>query len=275
MEKGEQILLEFDQANLATWTEEGGWGCVRKFLADIETAVTAREGLPDDNPSKAGLGNSIQNLCGLIQVYQQLLTSQTDKFLCADHIRLLVLYDILKELPLARTKIKKILDNEVKKDDADGAKEAPGCRNPQAHKSLLKIWSKLCSESVNNTVVNEVVITAFLSHNGVMTPATESNKLQEEIRSLRSSQPDETAVRPWSIYIESLENGEKAFGGVALALVHSSTKAALELHVQESGPASGESNVVDPIGNTSSSKKRKLDAGESQAGSAKVPKREA
>ncbi len=168
MDTANQILRDFNTEQLALLSVETRWGYFRMLLEDVEMVVAAREFVPEGHSVKAGLHNHIGRFLGMTHAAcQQHRGLDSSKMFCADQMRLVNLFGALKGLPHARTRIQKILDEEIRNDayETKKLKEIPGCRDPRAHRSLLDIFSSLGSGDSENSPVEDAIIKAFLSHN--------------------------------------------------------------------------------------------------------------
>ena len=166
-------------------------------------------------------------------------------------MRLITLFDSSRDLPYAKDHIKSILRKQFDRmrlpsaHEAHGrsdsenymrsptAQEAPGCRDPQAHRGLLKIWLELETDNADNTAVEEAVRTAFLSHSRPRRQAIATSEGQEE-NSMFIPRHDE-----FSIPVKTINIKEATFENALLTIFHKPAEEVLQVHVEEQHPGQG------------------------------------
>lgn len=245
MDKMAEILLEFDSDELAVLSTEGLWGSFRSALEDVETIATARIYLPEGHAMQSRLQGVLHRFLIKLENRQTRITPM----LCVDQMRLLTLFDSFKGLPQAKEQIKFMLQQQSdippSPDESRNniAQEAPGCRDPQAHRGLLKTWLGLDTDNADNKAVEEAVRTAFLSHSRPRKQAIAASRSQEENPLLIPSDDEHQQFHPFSFGVETIKIGDEAFEDAYVALSHKPAEKILQFHVQEQPPAEGDSKL--------------------------------
>ncbi|KAL8916891.1 MAG: hypothetical protein Q9208_008293 [Pyrenodesmia sp. 3 TL-2023] len=240
------ILLEFDSDELAVLSTEGLWGSFRSALEDVETIATARIYLPEGHTMQLRLQGMLHRSLVKLENRQ----TSGSPMLCVDQMRLFTLFDSFKSLPQAKEQIKSMLQRQSDiprspdEPRSTVAQEAPGCRDPQAHRGLLKTWMELDTDNDDNKAVEEAIRTAFLSHSRPRKQAIAASRGQEENPLLVPSDDErQQHLRPFSFEVETIKVGDEAFGDAMVTLSHKPAQKILRLHVQEQLPGEGDSKL--------------------------------
>lgn len=168
MTTAEDILIGSNAEELTAWSANGSWGFFRTMLRDVEMVEAARQFLPEGHPGKVGLQGII---CRALDIMQFRWHGgrcgrghTATVMLCADQMRLTNRFGSFSDLPQARERTKTMLE-QVVRNDMESPLVAPGCKDPQAHRCLLRAWSELDKVGPENKAVEDALTIAFLSHN--------------------------------------------------------------------------------------------------------------
>lgn len=203
------------------------------MLEDVETVVAAREFIPEGHPVKASLQSNICRSLGKIDsLCQKRRRYVSTKMLCVDQMRIISLFGAFMGLPQARTQVKKILDDEIKNDidELYNPRDIPGCKDPQAHRLLLGIYSALVSERTENRAAENATIKAILSHNRTVQQAVATSK-SHGVPSTVADEDKKKDPETWPVLVKTIKLGNTNFENVSIYFVH--TPAVLEFHIEE------------------------------------------
>ncbi|KAI4173116.1 MAG: hypothetical protein LQ346_008477 [Caloplaca aetnensis] len=237
MDQMASILLEFDSEELAVLSTEGGLGSFRSALADVETIATANIYLPE--------GHAMQSrLHGLVSRFLNTLANRQtagSPMLCVDQMRLFTLSDALKDLPQAKEQIKSMLQRQFDNPQSSLAQDAPGCRDPQAHRGLYNTWMELDTNNADNKAVEEVIRNAFLSHSRPRRDATADNGGQgaNSVFVCTGDEQEQPQFQPSTFRVETIKVGDETFENAHVTLSHNPAKEILQFHVQEQPSGQG------------------------------------
>lgn len=125
-----------------------------------------------------------------------------------------------------------------------GSKERTSwLQDSQAHNSLLKVWSALRSEAIDNSVVEATIWKAFLSHNQTIRLGPRNELGHESKHPAVRSEDGERGEDPWfKVTVETIRTHEKAFNDVCVEFIHDPVVNTLNVQVPEEAPTSGSSN---------------------------------
>ncbi|KAL8918149.1 MAG: hypothetical protein Q9208_007501 [Pyrenodesmia sp. 3 TL-2023] len=236
MDTSHEILRDFNPEELALLSTKGRWDYFRTLLEDVEMVVAAREFVPEGHSAKAGLQGHICRFLGMTHsACQQRHGHNSSKMLCADQMRLVNLFGALKGLPQARARIKKILDDEIQNDTdkLDNLRGIPGCKDSQAHRSLLDIYNALGSGDNENKAVEDAIVKAILSHNKKAQQASGSSANHAEASVFTPNEDDVRNQEAVCVSVKRIRLGVRTFEDVSIQLIHYPERDVLELRVQE------------------------------------------
>ncbi|KAL8752326.1 MAG: hypothetical protein Q9184_005766 [Pyrenodesmia sp. 2 TL-2023] len=236
MDTPQEILRDFNPEELALPSTQGRWDYFRTLLDDVEMVVAAREFVPEGHSVKAGLQGHICRFLGMTHAAcQQRHGHNSSKMLCADQMRLVNLFAALKGLPQARARIKEIIDDEIRNDTdkQDSIRVIPGCKDSQAHRSLLDIYNALGSGNNENKAVESAVIKAILSHNRQAQQASGTSGSCGETSTFIPDQDNVQNQETCSLQVKEIRLGVKTFEDISIQLIHYPERDVLELRVQE------------------------------------------
>ncbi|CAO1605083.1 hypothetical protein XANCAGTX0491_008615 [Xanthoria calcicola] len=253
------ILLEFDSDELAVLSNEGRWGSFRSALQDVEAIATARIYLPEGHATRLHLQGILRSF--LVEMQTKYHDGRSP-MLCTDQMRLITLVDYVKDLPQEKEQIKNNLREQLNTLRSSIAQEtprssdaqdnlqssitqvAPGCRDPEAHRGLLKTWLELDSNNADEKVVEEAVRIAFLSHSRPRRQGIAASEDRAEDPLLipgDDKHQQRQQVQPLCIRVEKIQMvAGKTFKNAGLTLSHQPEKDILRLQVREQPPGESE-----------------------------------
>ncbi|KAL8656475.1 MAG: hypothetical protein Q9226_002648 [Calogaya cf. arnoldii] len=189
------ILLEFDSHELTVLSYEGQWGSFRSALQDVEAITTARIYLPEGHVMQLRLQGILQSFLTKLQTQHN--DAAVLKTTCRSPI----------------------------------TQEASGCRDPPAHRGLLKAWMELDSDDADKKAVEESIRVAFLSHSRPKRQAIAASGGQEEDPLFVPICDEHQQNQPFSFRVESLKFGEGPFKNADVDVSHKPPEKILEFDV--------------------------------------------